>query len=73
MPSLVIKKLPEEIHRKLKTQAQHHHRSMVKEAIALLEEALDVKSQVREIPPPYEGKLKLTNRFINDAKRRGRS
>lgn len=73
MPSLVIKKLPEEIHNKLKTQADRHHRSMVKEAIALLEEALEVNTQIHEVPPPYEGKIKITNKFINHAKRRSRS
>jgi plasmid stability protein len=50
MPSLVIKKLPDEIRSKLKRQAQHNHQSMVKEAIALLEEALDVSRRTREVP-----------------------
>ena len=39
MPSLVIKDLPADLHRRLKAQAEANHRSMTKEAIALLEAA----------------------------------
>lgn len=37
MAALVIKNLPDAIHRRLKEQAERHHRSMTKEAIAQLE------------------------------------
>ena len=40
MPTLVVKNLPEPLHRLLKTQAQQHHRSITKEAICLLERGL---------------------------------
>ena len=40
MPSLLIKDLPPELHRKLKEEAARHHRSMTRQALALLEEAL---------------------------------
>lgn len=73
MASLVIKKLPDDIHAKLKSQAKINHRSMAKEAIALLEQALETTDQVREFPPPYEGNIKLTSKFINNAKRSGRA
>ena len=73
MAALVIKNLPPELHRKLKEQAIRHHRSMTREAIALLEEALDQSDQARETPPPYRGSFPLTQEFIDDAKQSGRS
>lgn len=73
MPALVIKNLPPELHRRLKEQAVRHHRSMTREAIALLEEALGRTDGVKELPPPYRGAFPLTQAFIDDAKREGRS
>jgi hypothetical protein len=35
-PSLLIKAFPPELHRKLKDEAAHHHRSMIRQALALL-------------------------------------
>lgn len=73
MPALVIKDLPPELHRMLKEQAARHHRSMTREAVALIEEALVRGTELREIPPPYRGKFPLTQAFIDDAKNQGRS
>lgn len=73
MTSLVIKHLPEELHSKLKAQAKRHHRSMTKEAIALLEQGLGIGTNMaRELPAPYKGKFPLTDEFIDQAKRQGR-
>lgn len=72
MPSLVIKKLPADLHRKLKDQAARHHRSMTREAVALLEEALARSEGVREAPPPYRGRFPLTGDLIDQGKREGR-
>jgi plasmid stability protein len=46
MTSLVIKNLPDELHRQLKSRAKHNHRSMTREAIAILE------AGVQEPEPP---------------------
>lgn len=73
MVTLVIKNLPDYLHAKLKSRAVAQHRSMTGEAIALLEAGLAVDNQVREIPPPYKGKLPLTGALIDEAKRSGRS
>ena len=72
MPSLVIKDLPAEIHRRLKDDAAHHHRSMTQQAIVILEQGLH---RVRPIPAfkAYMGTFPLTNEFINAAKREGRA
>lgn len=73
MPGLVIRNLPDELHRKLKEQAARHHRSLTKEATALLEQALNQQTQqVREAPTPYKGRFSLTDDFIDQAKREGR-
>lgn len=40
MSTLVLRNVPEELHRRLKESAAAHHRSMTKEAIVILKEAL---------------------------------
>ena len=40
MPSLTLKNVPEEVHQRLKEQAERHRRSMNSEAIWILEQAL---------------------------------
>jgi plasmid stability protein len=71
VPSLVINNLPEEVHQKLKHQDQRHHRSMSKEAIAILSEGLGNNKTV-ELPAPYKTRFPLTDEFIDNAKREGR-
>lgn len=71
MPALVIKDLPAELHRRLKTEARQRHRSMTQQAIALLVQGLQGVPQVPRIKP-YQGARSLTNAFIADAKRQGR-
>ena len=72
MPALVIKDLPVALHRRLKDEARHHHRSMTQQAVFLLEQGLH---QTRPIPAikAYRGAFPLTNDFINQAKREGRA
>jgi plasmid stability protein len=72
MPALVIKKLPVELHRRLKDEAVQHHRSMTQQAIVILEQGLH---RVRPIPAfkAYKGRFRLTNKFIDSAKREGRA
>ena len=40
MPGLLIKDFPPELHRRLREEAVRHHRSMTRQALALLEQAL---------------------------------
>ena len=72
MPALVIKDLPAELHRRLKDDAERHHRSMTQQAIAILEQGL---RRFRPIPrfKAYRGAFPLTNEFIDAAKREGRA
>ena len=62
MPALVIKDLPVEIHRRLKDDAIHQHRSMTQQAIVILEQGL---RRVRPIPAfkAYRGSFPLTKQF----------
>jgi plasmid stability protein len=42
---LLIKDLPSDLHRRLQDSARRHHRSMTREALALLESALGLTPQ----------------------------
>ena len=72
MPALVIKDLPVELHRRLKDEAAQCHRSMMQQAIAILERGLH---RPRPIPvfKACRGSFPLTNEFINTAKQDGRA
>jgi len=72
MPGLVIKNLPQELHRRLKERAVRHHRSMTKEVIAVLEQALETKGVAETLPPPYKGRIALTDKLIERGRREGR-
>lgn len=60
MPDILIRNIPKELQEKLKTRAATHHRSMNKEAYAILEDALTDENRVSEIPEPFKGKIELT-------------
>jgi plasmid stability protein len=72
MPGLVIKDLPNGLRRKLKEQAARHHRSMTKEVLAVLEQALGEDASEPPAEPPFKGHFSLTERFLERAKRTGR-
>jgi plasmid stability protein len=71
MTALVIKDLPDVLHQRLKQQARFHHRSMTKEAIALLEEAL-MPFPPTDLPPPIALKKPLADEMLIQAKEDGR-
>lgn len=58
MSALLIKDFPPELHSKLKEEAARHHRSMTRQALALLEQALSAptKNAADLLPKP----IKLT-------------
>tara|TARA_B100000315_G_scaffold130524_1_gene120136 strand:+ start:21986 stop:22207 length:222 start_codon:yes stop_codon:yes gene_type:complete len=72
MPGLLIKSVPPDLHLKLKQSASQHHRSMTKEALALLEKALEQEPTPAELPQPVRLKSPISGKWINGAKRRGR-
>ena len=55
MTTLVIKNFPEELHARLKLQAEHHRRSLTKEAVELIESGLAVGTgRTGPLPEPVE-------------------
>lgn len=56
MSTLVVRNLPESLQEQLKARAQANHRSVTKEVIALIEQALRNPQQItpRELPPPIK-------------------
>ena len=56
MPGLLIKDFPPELHRKLKEEAARHHRSMTRQALALLEQALSgpARNAAELLPKPLK-------------------
>ena len=72
MPSLLIKNVPEELHRRLRDRAAREHRSLNKEVIVLIEQALG-RGSATPLPEPMPLRRTLTPTFILRAKRDGRA
>jgi plasmid stability protein len=76
MATLVIKNLPDDLHAKLKQQAEDNRRSLTKEALTLLEQGVARQSAVRTppLPPPLQlrGGQELTVEDIEAAIAEGR-
>ena len=73
MGTIVIRDLPDELHERLKTQAKRNHRSLTKEAIALIERQLAQVRPMPELPPPLRLKSgPVTIRQIEAAISKGR-
>ncbi|WP_022835473.1 FitA-like ribbon-helix-helix domain-containing protein [Salisaeta longa] len=78
MPTLTLKGLPEELHDRLKEQAERHRRSMNSEAIMILERTL---MPTRQSAEAAIAKAEALNRrigkafpdIVNEAKREGRA
>jgi len=52
MATIIIRDLPEDLHERLKAQAKRNHRSLTKEAIALIERNVSPSRPTPELPPP---------------------
>jgi plasmid stability protein len=70
MAALVIKNIPEDLHKRLKQEARKHRRSMTQEALIILEERLNI-APIR-FPDPVKGTSHLTQELLEDAIREGR-
>jgi plasmid stability protein len=78
MPTLTIKRLPEELHERLKERAERHRRSMNNEVITILEEALmPSRRSAEEAIARAEALNREIGRtfpdIVNEAKREGRA
>lgn len=73
MPSLLIKDMPPELHQRLREAAERDHRSMNRQAIAILEAALHPgPSGEPEFPPPIKATFPLTSEWLKRALAEGR-
>ncbi len=66
MPGLLIKDFPPELHRRLKQEATRHHRSMTRQALALLEQALaaPARGAADLLPDPLKPVKPVTPRDV---------
>ena len=71
MASLLLKNIPDDLHEQLKTEAKKHRRSMIQEAIVLLEQSLSLYP--RTFPDPIKGNKPITQDIVTAAIREGRS
>jgi hypothetical protein len=73
MPSLLIKDMPPELHQRLREAAERDHRSMNRQAIVILEAALNTEpSREPEIPPPIKPAFPMTSEWLEWALAEGR-
>jgi len=73
MGTIVIRDLPDDLHERLKAQAKRNHRSMTKEAVALIERQLTEPRARPGLPPPVRLKAgPVTIRQIEAAISKGR-
>jgi plasmid stability protein len=78
MPNLTLKRVPDEIHERLKERAERHRRSMNSEAIRILERALKPTRMSAEeaIARAEELNDRIGKTFpdiVSEAKREGRA
>jgi plasmid stability protein len=52
--TLIVRNLPDELHEMLRRRARSHHRSVNKETVAVLEEALRLESRPAKLSPPLK-------------------
>jgi len=71
MPAVIIRDMPVALHQRLKLEAEHHHRSMNREAIAILEEALGA-GDLAPLPSPVKLKKPVDPQWIVKVIREGR-
>jgi plasmid stability protein len=72
MTGLLIKEVPPHVHQKLRESARRNHRSMTREALALLERALDAPRPPAQLPALLHLDVPLTEDFLQAARHEGR-
>lgn len=72
MASLLIKNVPEDLHKKLRERAAREHRSLNMEVIVLIEHALGTRLPVA-LPEPLPLRRPIDTRTLLRARREGRA
>jgi len=77
MAGLMIRELPPALHLRLKARAASNHRSLSGEVLVILEEALSLRVEQRDITAVdrlrVRGKRKLTQGLLDRGREEGRS
>lgn len=74
MTDLLIRQMPEEMHRQLKARARANRRSTNQEILFLLESSLRVEASApRSIPQPVTGAFPIDDSWLQQARDEGRS
>lgn len=76
MSALLIKNFPPDLHQRLKKEAERNHRSMTRQALVLIEQALSPTQAVlgvkKDLPKPIDLGTKPSSQWIYKAIRAGR-
>ena len=72
MASVLIKNMPDDLHRELKLRAERHHRSLNKELIAMIEEMV-CRPERAELPNPVHLRKPLNQEMLDEARDEGRA
>jgi plasmid stability protein len=71
VPDILIKKVPDDVHRRLKEEAARHHRSMARHALAIIQDSLGPSAKL-EFPEPAKTAKPLTQAIVSKAIKEGR-
>lgn len=71
MPDILIKKVPADLHRRLKEDAAKHHRSMAHHVLALIENSLEEPAKL-DLPAPIKPAKPLTQTILSKGIKEGR-
>ena len=72
MSAIIIRNIPSYLHRRLRIEAENHHRSMNREVIAILEKKLAETNPLALIPHPVKGKKSVSPEWIAQNIRKAR-
>lgn len=72
MPGLLIRNFPPDIYRKLKDEAKENHRSMSRQALVLIEQALGPDEIDMADIKPFEADFIITQDWLNKVRCEGR-
>lgn len=71
MPDILIKKVPADVHRRLKEDAAKHHRSMARHVLVLIENSLEESAKL-DLPAPIKTAKPLTQTILSKGIKEGR-
>ncbi len=74
MADLLIRQMPEDLHKKLKRRAQANRRSMNQEILILLEQSLaNNRGAPAVLPQPLVGAFRIDDSWLSQAREEGRA